>query len=299
MNRLSRCKPLLGTFVEIAVWGDADRDRLLAISEAAFQAIAQVDALMSFHREDSELSRLNRQAFRRPCRVSAQTLEVLRQALYLSRLSDGLFDVSIAPELIAQGLLPHAGAMPETARGCWKDIRIEGDEIRFERELLLDLGGIAKGYAVDRALGVLESLQPGAAGGELRLLVNAGGDLRLSHWQGHVVAVRHPALETGTPQTLAMRAPALATSASYFINRDVESRDGRRSAIVNPQSRHPMHREHSVSVFAPTCMLADALTKLVFLDPDCDRLLCALGAQALVLDPSGDGRWLGADLPRV
>ena len=124
MNSISRCKPLLGTYVRLTLTADAARDTLLAMSVRAFARIQRVERLMSFHDPDSELSRLNQLAHRQPCPVSAETEAVLRQAQRLSRASHGLFDISIAPALIRQDycrLSMWISTNPPTGGTCdWK-----------------------------------------------------------------------------------------------------------------------------------------------------------------------------------
>ena len=150
MSSLVRCQPHLGTYVEISVSGDVSEDELISASNSAFLKIKLVQSLMSFHDEESELTRINRYASREPVPISSETKFVLEQALRLSEKTDGLFDITVAPKLVASNALPdHNFELSPT--GTWRDIIIEDNEVRFTRPVLLDLGGIAKGYAVDQA----------------------------------------------------------------------------------------------------------------------------------------------------
>jgi FAD:protein FMN transferase len=101
-----RARPLLGTFVEIAVSG-ASPEGMDAAVDAAFDAVATVHGLMSFHDDGSDVSRLNREAFAGPVTVHPWTFEVLAAALDLHRRSAGVFDVAVAPVLQELGLLPR------------------------------------------------------------------------------------------------------------------------------------------------------------------------------------------------
>lgn len=270
MNSISRCKPLLGTYVRLTLTADAARDTLLAMSVRAFARIQRVERLMSFHDPDSELSRLNRLAHRRPCPVSAETAAVLRQAQRLSRASHGLFDISIAPALIRQGLLPAINAdIDESAN--WRDLRLENGRVSFAKKMLIDLGGIAKGYAVDQAMSVLSD--------DVDAVINAGGDIRMNRWRDKTVSIRYAA--SGHDQTVEapMRAAAIASSASYYLNG--------KSAIIAPGQRQAPASPYVYSVFASNCMLADALTKIAFLSGGRHDLIRASGARLLCVDRRG------------
>ena len=270
MNSIFRCKPLLGTYVRLSLTADAARDTLLAMSVRAFAWIERVERLMSFHDPDSELSRLNRLAHRQPCPVSAETEAVLRQALRLSRASHGLFDISIAPALIRQGLLP-AIDVDIDASANWRDLRVENGRVSFAKKMLIDLGGIAKGYAVDQAMSVLSD--------DIDAVINAGGDIRMNRWRDKTVSIRYAA--SGHDQTVEapMRAAAIASSASYYLNG--------KSAIIAPGQRQAPASPCVYSVFASNCMLADALTKIAFLSGGRHDLIRASGARLLCVDRRG------------
>lgn len=272
MNALKRCKPLLGAYVEIAVSGELDDAALVALSTKAFNEIELVHQLMSFHDASSEVSVLNANAHERLCHVSQQTEEVLRQALALSQATDGLFDITVGAALVDRGVLPDMGYSGPRA-GLWSDIHLHDGGVSFDRPLVIDLGGIAKGYAVDQAIAVLERHAPE----RISASVNAGGDVRMTHWEGESLAVRHPSPERqGEHLALPMEAAAAATSANTFLESS--------PAILSPRTGAQLADHVSVTVFAQNCMLADALTKVVALDPDCETLLERLGASAQVLE---------------
>src|SRR5438445_9955130 len=162
----SRCRPLLGTFVEVT----ADREDAI---EAAFSAVERAHRLMSAHEPDSDVSRINRFAHIRPVEVHDWTARVIRRALFWSKRSEGAFDVVRAGKMtLERGLLPRHADQPSSHASHWTWLEIQGASLRLRSPGCIDLGGIAKGFAVDRAVDVL-----GKAGCE-RGLVNAGGDLR-------------------------------------------------------------------------------------------------------------------------
>ena len=233
---LRRCRPLLGTYVEVTA------DKAEAI-EAAFAAVGRIHSLMSAHDRDSDVSRINRFAHLGPIEVDAWTALVLERALSWSRRSAGVFDVVRAGKAaIASGYLPrHADqTQPEAAHWTW--LEVQGRSVRLLKPACLDLGGIAKGSAVDQA--VVAMRRAGASRG----LVNAGGDLfgfGSEPWNTTVVdpATRQPVVE------VAVRNEALATS-----------------ACINGSSSHlPRYANwSSVTVRAPDASDADALTKIVW-----------------------------------
>jgi thiamine biosynthesis lipoprotein len=273
-TEVRRARPLLGTLVEIQAAAALPAARLHAALDHAFAAVERVQALMSFHDPASELSRLNREAAQGAVAVDAQTREVLAAALALSRLSEGAFDICVGAPLRRWGYLPEGegGAAPGAD---WRDIELLADgRVRFQRPLCLDLGGIAKGYAVDRAVAALRE-----AGVE-RGLVNAGGDLRGFGPAPWKIALRHPLSPAHSVHALELCEEALATSANTFSRRVLGA--GEVSPLLDPRSGRPWLGAASVSVRAADCLHADALTKVVlFAAPEvAERVLAAHGAHA-------------------
>ena len=219
MNR--RARPLLGTFVEISASGGADD----AISRA-FAVISRLENHLSFHDPASELSQLNRSG---RATIGKHLRHVLATALRIARLSGGAFDPTVA------------------SRGAsWRDIEVlPGARVRFKGALRVDLGGIAKGYCVDRA--VAELRRAGVESG----LVNAGGDLRAFGARAFPLHLRHPEDSRRWLPLGELRNAALATSATYLRGQE-------RCA-----GAAPLAPGASVSVRAPRAAIADALTKVV------------------------------------
>ncbi len=283
-GRLRRARPLLGTLVEIDVTASCSARQLHAAIDSAFAIVERVHALMSYHAPDSDVSDLNRHAHHGPRKVDAHTFRVLEGALRLSRLSQGAFDPCVGGHLEAWGSLPQHGAglpVGAGASGTWRDIELRDDHcVSFRRPLRLDLGGIAKGYAVDQAVRILQQCEID------QILVNAGGDLRILGPSAQPVHLRHPLSPAYFAHTVLLRNAALASSAAYYSRRSAGRREV--SALVDPRSGEPYLGHRSVSVRAPDCMTADALTKLVLF---ADRTvashgLSACGAEAFVLDPA-------------
>ena len=277
LRHVRRARPLLGTRVEIGVTGAGSDESLHAAIDAGFAAIERVHSLMSYHDSESELSRLNRDAAAGWRDVDTQTYRVIEAALQFAALSKGAFDPTVAPHLEAWGYLPRINSA--TAPGAtWRDVEIErGERVRYHRPLRLDLGGIAKGYAVDRAVEALLAL------GIENIMVNAGGDLKAAGPMAQQVQLRHPADPFRIAGQVIVQNEALATSAAYFSRSSVVGRET--SALVDARSGKPHVGDESFSVFAPDCMTADALAKvLMFAEAAiAERALANFNARARVL----------------
>ena len=237
-----RARPLLGTLVEIGLKVDATA-RAHRI-EDAFNVICHVQACLSRFEPDSDITRFHKLPRGASLKMRPDTVEVLTAASELRQATDAIFDISV-------GTSPHGWC-------------IDGDTlVKHDDAVRLDLGGIGKGYAVDCAVRSL--LASGATAG----WVNAGGDLRAF---GHVDLPVHLRNEDsgGLKPFASLRDGAMATSVL-----DCESRE-RGGTGHKPGPK----REH-VSVAAPLCLWADALTKVVAATGDRDGpLLARYGALA-------------------
>src|SRR5690606_37388327 len=255
------------TRLDLEFWGE-DRARAEQIRDAVWHEFDQVDRIMSRYREDSELSRVNREAAKAPVKVSEGLFRVLRQALRVSELSEGAFDISFgsvgyfydfrakrqpSAEELKQGL----------ARIDYRDIVLnERDRtVSFRKPgLVLDLGGIAKGYAVDLGIAALqrEGVRHArlSAGGDMRLL----GDKRGKPW---IVGIRDPRAEEKHAVVLPLSDTAVSTSGDYerFF---VDESGNRVHHILSPQTGKPAQGVQSVTILAPDALTSDGLSTAVF-----------------------------------
>ncbi|MGE5319840.1 MAG: FAD:protein FMN transferase [Hyphomicrobiaceae bacterium] len=279
-----RAQPWLGTLVEIVAEG-VDVAEFLAASDRAFARVAAVHTAMSFQTPDSELTRVNRDARTGWVALSPDTSAVFAAALEFARASRGLFDPSVAGWLVESGHLPRHPGFPRSAAPDWRAIELDGDRVRYTRPLLVDLSGIAKGYAVDAALASL------ASSGLTTATVNAGGDLARFGNDTAPICVRLPHHPTHSLQLAKLKCGAAATSASYF----------QPDALRHPHNSGSLCTTRSVTVLAGDCITADALTKVVAADSAAAvAVLARFGAQAIVIEGaramrSDTGGW--HDLP--
>ena len=268
---VSATKFLLGTKVDITVLHSEVRGAQAACY-AAFKEMERVESVLSSHKPDSEISRINSAAGSHPVKVSAETFAILARAVaYSSRLA-GRFDVTIGPvsELWGfNGDRDVALPQPERLRALLKlvDFRNlalnEADSTAYLRVkgMRLDLGGIAKGYAIDRAATVLR------AHGLQDFLINAGGDIYASgtkpEGQKWRVGVQHPRRPRALLATFEVSDMAVATSGDY--ERFVEIDGVRYHHILDPETGYPATQCQSVTVFAPTAEEADVWATYCFI----------------------------------
>jgi thiamine biosynthesis lipoprotein len=264
-----RARPWLGTLVQMRVEGLRDAEALAAL-DAAFAEVACVHRRMSFHEADSDLSRIHAAVPGTIVVVDARTVEVLHIAQNVELVSRGVFNIAVAARLVANGGLPRPQSpfAPHNS-ACWRDIELLPDRgVRLRKPLWLDLGGIAKGYAVDRAIDILR------ARGATQACVNAGGDLRVYGARAEPVYLRagygqHPIVELANA--------AIATSAAAIG----------RASHLHGVTGNRVGGGASVSVVADRCVIADALTKVVLAGDTAISadVLAAFAAEAGVHDP--------------
>ncbi len=269
-----RAKPWLGTLVEIAIDAPSEAAFLHA-TELGFTRIAEVHRLMSFHESGSDVCAIARAPSGTSLQISADTARVLRLALDVELRSGGLFNAAIAPALVASGRLPRPqGAQPAKAGTLAEGIEwLDEHRLRVRAPVWIDLGGIAKGYAVDCAVIALE------AAGITSGLVNAGGDMRAFGPAAHPVHLR---FADGLRPVAMLRDAALAASCN--ADGDAAGADVSAAHIttphIDPRSGRSVRSSNSVVVQAFSAAVADALTKVALLCPaTADRICRSLRAQ--------------------
>lgn len=255
------------TAIEMEFWTE-DPAVASEAGDAVLALFDRIDHQMSRYREDSELSRVNREAANGPVEVSDSLFTVLQQALRISELSHGAFDISFgsigylydfrarqqpSDEELAEGL----------AKVNYRSVVLDpsANTVRFLDEgVRLDLGGIAKGYAVDRGIDILKSFGIRharlSAGGDLRLL----GDKRGKPW---IVGIRDPRSESRNAMVLPLTNVAVSTSGDYerfFFDDNNE----RVHHILSPATGKPAKGAQSVTVLGDDSITTDGLSTAVF-----------------------------------
>lgn len=276
--KVRRARPLLGTLVEIALEG-AHESRLHHAANAAFDAVERVHRLMSFHSETSDVTRLNRHARAAPVAVAPDTWKVLDLAGRVSRATDGVFDITVGRQMMEHNALPRMTTALLDRNASFRDIELlPGHHVFFRRALAIDLGGIAKGYAIDCAIDALR-VHDGIAG-----TVNAGGDLRVFGRHAFSVQIRQPYRPSTIGATATLHDAALATSARYPSSCGLTVS----GVMIHPRDAGLPRGLRSASVRAATCALADALAKAVYLmGENAAAALARFGASGFVLAKGG------------
>ena len=278
---VERVRPLLGTTVSIRVQG-LPESRVHAAIDTAFAAAARVHTRMNFHSRDSDVARLNRAEAGARVPVAAETCAVLDLAQRIARASGGVFDPTVAADLVREGRLPApAEARPPDPAARWHDIVVGDEEVHLLKPLWLDLGGIAKGYAVDRAIVLLGAFGAKAA------RVDAGGDLR-TFGQPETVALRTGFADDPLP-VVRLEGCGVAGSGGRPDPRHAAGAQHRHG-----ETRGPVVSGRFACVLAETCAVADALTKVVMAQgPASAPVLREFSATAYLREPEGGWRLLG------
>lgn len=263
----TRVELVMGSVARITIPDGATNDAF----EAGFSALRRVDAGMSLYRPESALVRVNAEAAAHAERVDDELFALLARAAELSALTDGAFDVTILPLLRAWGAYPgldHVASGRVDAVG-WRGLRLDRDArtVAFLRDGMgIDLGGIAKGFALGRARTAL------AAAGVRRATIDLGGNLAFlgdgpdGTWR---IAIRDPESEEGTLGVLALAAgDTVSTSGNYA--RDFTAEGWRApSHVYDPRTGKPVRGDLAVTVWTADATAADALsTAFLVLGPD-------------------------------
>lgn len=259
-------RELMGTRVSVELWSE-DEAASRQLIDSVFAEVQRLDRMMNPWNPDSELSRINREAAVKPVTTTAEIIEVIERALYYSHLSEGAFDISFAS--VGQ----HYDYRKETSPGQvllarelgnidFRAIRLDPAlrSIAFDKPgLQIDLGGIAKGYAVDRGIAILQRAGVRAA------VVSAGGDSRILGDMGdrpRVVGIRHPRKEGEYAVMMPLADTAISTSGDYerfFIADGV-----RFHHILDPGTGRSASAVQSASILAPLAIDSDALATATF-----------------------------------
>ena len=241
-----------------------------AAAQAAFARIAELDAMMSDYDDNSEISRLSRSAGGPPINVSDELFAIIEQSVHFSRQTDGAFDITVGPAVRLWRRARRQRKLPTPPQLARMLERVGSDKLVLDRcrktvqlttpYMLLDLGGIAKGYACDQALAVLHRH------GIRQALIDGGGDVVLGTpppgKKGWKIAISSPTRENGKrAQSLLLHGCSVATSGDTA--RYVELGGKHYSHIVDPKTGIGLTSRLQVTVIAPDGTTADALASAV------------------------------------
>ncbi|MEP6862373.1 MAG: FAD:protein FMN transferase [Deltaproteobacteria bacterium] len=271
-GKLTYSDKAMGTSVSVWFWTDREADAAKA-AEAMFGEIKRLDKEMTTWLPDSDLSKINAAAGDKPVKVSDETIAVIARALDVSKRSGGVFDITVQAfhglwkfDEDMDGSLPdQAEVKKRLALIGWKDVIVDKTKktVFLKRKgMAITLGGIAKGYAVDKCVALLK------ARGFTDFMVQAGGDMYVAGSKGKdpwVVGIRDP---RGPKDSMFAIAPikdhSFSTSGDYergFVKDGV-----RYHHILDPRTGEPAHASRSVTIRAKDAFTADAWSKVMFID---------------------------------
>jgi FAD:protein FMN transferase len=261
-----RDEAIMGTRCAVELWS-TDRANAEAAIASVFADMKRIDLLMSTWKPDTQLARVNRDASQRPVQVDAELFELIRIALEYSAATQGAFDVTYASVGylydFKKGVHPGSevikGALPAVN---YRNVKLDARRrtVHFTRPgMRIDLGGIAKGYAVDRGIELLRK-----AGFE-RAMVNSGGDTRIvgdRFGKPWVVGIRNPDDQSKSFLRMPLTDAAISTSGDY--ERYFDEGGVRYHHIIDPKTGDSARSLRSATVIGPTALRTDALSTSVF-----------------------------------
>jgi FAD:protein FMN transferase len=264
---ITQSENIMGTRCSVELWSE-DRAKGEAAIASVFADMHRIDRLMSTWKEDTEISLVNREAGKHPVKVSQELFQLLQVSVEYSELSHGAFDITYASVGylydFKKGVHPDSKAIDAALPGInYRHMKLDpqATTVFFTRPgMRIDLGGIAKGYSVDRGIEILQKQ------GITRAMVNAGGDTRIigdRFGKPWVVGVRDPDHEGKVFLRLPLTDAAFSTSGDYERYFD---EDGKRfHHIIDPKTGDSARKCRSVTVISGTATRTDGLTKSVFI----------------------------------
>jgi FAD:protein FMN transferase len=289
---MARDEAIMGTAIRVELW-TGDRTRGDAAIAAVMHEMHRIDAAMSPYKSDSELSRINREAASRPVEVTAEMFALLQRSLEFSQASDGAFDITFASvgQLFdyRERIRPSDDALAAARAAIgYRNLRLDAGArtVQFARSgMCIDLGGFAKGYAVDSGAAILRrhGIRHGivTAGGDSHIV----GDRRGRPWG---IGIRDPRREAGVVAMLPLEDAAVSTSGDY--ERFFEADGVRYHHIIDPRTGKSPGHVRAVTIIAQDGLTTEALSKCVFVmgvEKGLQFVASRPGVDAVVIDDMG------------
>ena len=285
---------MMDTAVSITVWSTSKKDAQEAVN-AAFKEIGKLGELLDYYSDTSEITAINRMAGEKPVKVSTETFEVIERAVEIAHLTDGAYDPTIGPviklwDFVNKKKPDQSELKRNLAFVDYRKISLDRDHstvFLIDKNMEIDLGGIAKGYGADRAIQVMKSKGIKAA------LVSIAGDIKgyglKPNNQPWRIGIQNPRYDENSSDkaiiaSFPLNGKATSTSGDYqryFIEDSV-----RYHHLLNPQTGMPSKELISVSLIADEGIMADALSTGVFImgiDKGV-RLITSLGIEGVFVD---------------
>lgn len=257
---------IMTTRIVVELWDENDAHANAAI-DAVLDEMRRIDETMSTYKPTSEVSKVNAEAAKHPVKITRELFDLLKKAVEFSRITDGAFDITYASVgymyNFREHVKPDEAQIKKALPGVDYHHLIFDDKnltIRFSQPgVRIDLGGIAKGYVVDRGIAILQ------ARGISHALVNAGGDSRIigdRFGKPWIVGIRHPDDANRVIARIPLVDTALSTSGDY--ERYFDEGGVRYHHIIDPKTGHSASKVRSATIMAPTATQTDGLSKTAF-----------------------------------
>jgi len=289
---MKREEAIMGTSIVVELWADERAAGEAAIS-AVMDEMHRIDRAMSPFKEDSELSRINREAHQAPVPVSAEMARLIVRAAEFSELSGGAFDITYAAVghlYDYRNRVRPSDAELEKARAAigWRGLVLDSQArtVRFAKPgMRIDLGGFAKGHAVDNAAAILRRR------GIAHAMVSAGGDSRVigdRRGRPWTIGVRDPRRPSQVAAVLPLEDVSISTSGDYERYFDAEGT--RFHHLIDPATGKSPREIQSVTILADDGLTSEALSKIVFVlgvERGMALVESQSGVDAVVVDAAG------------
>ena len=261
-----RTDAIMGTRIYVELW-DTDAAHGEASIDAVMAEMRRIDELMSHYKPESELSSINQHAADAPVVVDKELFDLIKLSTHYSEITAGAFDITYAsvgylynyPDHIRPTEAQIKAALPAVN---WRNMKFDDahHSVFFEHKgMRIDLGGIGKGYAVDRGIDILQKR------GIQHAVVTAGGDSRIigDHMgRAWLVAIRHPDDPTKVVTRIPLSDAAMSTSGDY--ERYFDENGVRYHHIIDPKTGHSASKVRSATVIGPTATQTDGMSKTAF-----------------------------------
>ena len=261
-----RTDAIMGTRIYVELW-DTDAAHGEASIDAVMAEMRRIDELMSHYKPESELSSINQHAADAPVVVDKELFDLIKLSTHYSEITEGAFDITYAsvgylynyPDHVRPTEAQIKAALPAVN---WRNMKFDDahHSVFFEHKgMRIDLGGIGKGYAVDRGIDILQKR------GIQHAVVTAGGDSRIigDHMgRAWLVAIRHPDDPTKVVTRIPLSDAAMSTSGDY--ERYFDEKGVRYHHIIDPKTGHSASKVRSATIIGPTATQTDGMSKTAF-----------------------------------
>ncbi len=263
---VQRADAIMGTRIYVEVWTDDAAKGEQAI-DAVMAEMRRIDDLMSHYKPESQLSQINARAVQEPVQVDPELFDLIKLSTHYSEITEGAFDITYASVGHLYDYPHHVKPTEEQIKAAlpgvnWRNMLLDPvhHTVRFEHEgMRIDLGGIGKGYAVDRGIAILQ------ARGFQHALVTAGGDSRIigdRMGRPWVIGIRNPDDKNKVVTKIPIVNSAMSTSGDY--ERYFDEGGIRYHHIIDPRTGHSASKVRSATILGPTATQTDGMSKTAF-----------------------------------